>query len=258
MKYSGRTSSHYFIRYFAVRLFTFLCFISTSWFYPAFSLAQQASGEILRPSPFEFSNELCPSLKEVADKVWTPEHLTQMSQRQKGCTVSIKHLLSKDASLTLLQYLYSFSEAQDQVSQQQYNYLISDSGRKLLWKYDVVEFPIGSLSDARFIELPTGNLLELSFFTGGTAGYWEEYLTLRRKLLQPVSQSFIESSKSLIPPGYQRQRVKILLPELKATVFLATEKDPSCCPSGRLNLTLVLKDLDFALLNGAFHEEKFK
>lgn len=201
---------------------------------------------------FPYSTKECPPIGQVAKEQWTPEALLDYQNKLAKCENSSRAItINKQQSITLVQYLYHFKEDSKFTSKQQFNFIINNSNNHIIWS-NYADYPTGALEDVRLNLLDGHPILEFEFFTGGTAGYWEEYFAFAGGELSQVGSNYEESANSLIPAGYSARRTRADLKALTAVIYLATENDANCCPSGRLDLKLGYKANNLFLVSGKF------
>jgi hypothetical protein len=207
-------------------------------------------------SHFSYSTTKCPDFAVIAASKWIPEALNNFKEKLIKCEVNSKILHSgKNISIVLVQYLYHFKEDSEYVSKQQFSFIVDNVAKLILWQGDTGEYPHGALEDVRLLGYKTQLILEFEFFTGGTAGFWEDYYTYSDGTLIPININFGEEVAKLIPKGYSNHRTRINFKSMTAVLYLATKEDPNCCPSGRLELKIAIRNNELVCLSGKFISE---
>ncbi len=209
------------------------------------ALAERTGVLIKEPYFFQFQRQACPPFEKVIGSDLPRELLSKSIE----CKVSLQHINLGDSSIDWIEYMYSIHQSTEYTERMQYNYLINKSDGKVLWRHSSLEGLIGSVNSVTSIRVGIRNFLEIQFFTGGTAGFWEEYWEYAKGGLRPISENLVESFKPLIPKTYSIQRVRIDLLNLEAIVYLSAPEDANCCPSKKLVGKLKLEGDDFKLVS---------
>jgi hypothetical protein len=213
----------------------------------------QSEVALAQKNQFPYSLKECPDFSLIAKSHWIPEALLDFKEKLVKCEHFTKTLtIGEKRSITLIQYLYHFREDTNYISKQQFNFIVENSTNAILWDRWTSEYPHGAIEDIQLITLNQHPIIQLELFTGGTAGYWEEYFLYSNGEFSRVGSTFEESAKGLIPKGYSIRRIRADVKALTAVVYLATETDANCCPSGRLDLKLAYRNNDLILLSGRF------
>ncbi len=97
-----------------------------------------------------------------------------------------------------------------------------------------------AVSGAKLTRSALGDFIEVSYFSGGSAGAWTEYFVIRDRKLTYIQQQIDEVAAKCLPKGYGIQSKKVDLASASVEVFTPNDNDPSCCPSGKIRLSLKL------------------
>ncbi|GLH69397.1 hypothetical protein GETHPA_09300 [Geothrix rubra] len=215
------------------------------------SLAAQTGKILNQPIPFSFQANTCPDYGQIPGKNMIEKAVTEYKRKLTGCEATSETFqVDANSSIELVRFTYSFRES-DYTERHQFSCLVQRPSNLMLW-HDFVSSPDNSLESVRVLHSEKRTILEMKFFTGGTAGFWEEYLEYSNGKLKPIRESFVSEIKPHIPEGFSIRRVVVDIEALTAIIHLASRTDPNCCPSGQLNVTLTLKDDDLHLVNSTF------
>jgi hypothetical protein len=198
--------------------------------------------------PFSLSTNKCPDFLKMAKGPWNPAEIIDHKERQTKCEILKNEIVINDKmTLVFINYLYYFKEADDYTTREQYNFLVDQSNAVVVWKSNIPDYPTGALESVHLLKANGLDVLEFQFFTGGTAGYWEEYYTFHEGQFIKLTESYSESIKPHIPKGYHVRRNRIDLEKGTGIIYLASENDANCCPSAKLIVNITIQKNDITL-----------
>jgi len=205
---------------------------------------------------FNWDPEKCPPYREIANGSWRTDRLEDLSKRIANANATRKEIKFDDYwKLDFVVYTYNFKGSQDQIdgtSTHKFRFLLGGTDRDLiLWRDSSQEDEAG-LTDIRAYKLGKRMILEFEYFTGGTAGFYEEYYDFLGGNIQPITESFIEEARPLIPKEFSIRRVQVDLNKMTGCIFLARKSDANCCPSGQLIMQLSLLGREIHLVKDKF------
>jgi len=215
---------------------------------------------------FQWNPRSCPDYKSIASALWERDTLSNLANRiESSVSNRISFKIDKARSVEIIQYSYHFkafaggdkdieNEAKE-LEFHDFTYLIEIPSRRIIltgiWTN---QSESGSLEYIHTHHIRGRLIFETQYDSGGTAGYWEEYFTIRDGYKVPIKESFVDQANAIIPKGYSVRRVQVDIENLSGTVYLATDSDANCCPSGRLDLKLAYQSECLTLVSGEFHE----
>jgi len=213
---------------------------------------------------FPWDSRKCPDYKILAAGSWGPKSLLALNDRLKDCSSqNTTFKIDKDRTVEMIHYSYKFkhpinetseNEPRDITSDEHY-YLVLKPLNRLIWHDSKTNNnDSGSFQYIHAHQVHDTLIFEIQYFTGGTGGFWEEYYIVKSEQLVRIEESFRHAAEPLVPKGFSMRRVRVDINNLTATIYVATDQEGNCCPSGRLELKLALQNEKLSLVKGHFYK----
>jgi len=212
---------------------------------------------------FRWDSRKCPEYKILTAGSWDSKSLLALCNRLEDCSSQNSSFkIDKHRTVELVQYSYRFKQSVDKTNEEdskeitfnEFYYLVAKPSNRIIWRESKTNNnDSGSFQYIHAHQIHNRLIFEIQYFTGGTGGFWEEYYTVKGEQFVPIEESFSHTAESLVPKGFSMRRVRVDIDNLTATIYLATDQDGNCCPSGRLELKLALQNESLSLVNGRFY-----